>query len=134
MMERGFLDVKTVKDVVNGRRNQPLVTIQQEEKVSDAITKMKKFDIEHIPVLHNQEVVGAISENGLFIKLIDDVNLKDAQVKQVMQAKFPEVKMDTPIEKLSAYINKENGAVLTRDESGNAHIVTKYDIIQALGS
>ncbi|RFM33216.1 pyridoxal-phosphate dependent enzyme [Chitinophaga silvisoli] len=134
MMERGFLDVKTVKDVVNGRRNQPLVTIQQEEKVSDVITKMKKYDIEHIPVLHNQEVVGSISENGLFIKLIDDVNLKDAQVKQVMQAKFPEVKMDTPIEKLSSYINKENGAVLTRDESGNAHIVTKYDIIQALGS
>lgn len=134
MMERGFLDVKTVKDVVNGRRNQPLVTIEQEEKVSEAITKMKKYDIEHIPVLHQQEVVGSISESGLFSKLIDDVNLKDAQVKQVMQAAFPEVKMDTPIEKLSVYINKENGAVLTRDESGKAHIITKYDVIQALGS
>ncbi|SFW81558.1 pyridoxal-phosphate dependent enzyme [Chitinophaga sancti] len=134
MMERGFLDVKTVKDVVNGRRNQPLVTIQQEEKVSDAINKMKKYDIEHIPVLHMQEVVGSISENGLFIKLIDDANLKDAQVKEVMQAKFPEVNMDMPIEKLSSFINKENGAVLTKDESGVAHIVTKYDIIQALGS
>ncbi|WP_343692524.1 pyridoxal-phosphate dependent enzyme [Chitinophaga sp.] len=134
MMERGFLDVKTVKDVVNGRRNQPLVTIDQEEKVSEAITKMKKYDIEHIPVLHQQEVVGSISESGLFSKLIDDVNLKDAQVKQVMQAAFPEVKMDTPIEKLSVYINKENGAVLTRDESGKAHIITKYDVIQALGS
>lgn len=134
MMERGFLDVKTVKDVVNGRRNQPLVTINQEEKVSEAITKMKKYDIEHIPVLHQQDVVGSISESGLFSKLIDDVNLKDAQVKQVMQAAFPEVKMDTPIEKLSVYINKENGAVLTRDESGKAHIITKYDVIQALGS
>jgi cystathionine beta-synthase len=66
--------------------------------------------------------------------LIDDANLKDAHVKQVMQAAFPEVRMDTPIEKLSAYINKENGAVLTKDDSGNYHIVTKYDIIQALGS
>ncbi|WPQ60996.1 pyridoxal-phosphate dependent enzyme [Chitinophaga sancti] len=134
MMERGFLDVKTVKDVVNGRRNQPLVTIEQEEKVSEAINKMKKYDIEHIPVLHQQEIVGSISENGLFNRLIDDVNLKDAQIKQVMQAAFPEVKMDTPIEKLSSYINKENGAVLTRDESGKAHIITKYDIIQALGN
>ncbi|WPV65154.1 pyridoxal-phosphate dependent enzyme [Chitinophaga sp. LS1] len=134
MMERGFLDVKTVKDVVNGRRNQPLVTVEQEEKVSEAITKMKKYDIEHIPVLHQQEIVGSISENGLFNRLIDDVNLKDAQIKQVMQAAFPEVKMDTPIEKLSSYINKENGAVLTRDESGKAHIITKYDIIQALGN
>lgn len=134
MMERGFLDVKTVKDIVGARRGQPLVTIDQEEKVSDAITKMKKYDIEHIPVMHQQQIVGAISEGGLFSRLIDDVNLKDAQVKQVMQAAFPEVKMDTPIEKLSVYINKENGAVLTRDESGKAHIITKYDIIQALGS
>ncbi|HEY8920400.1 MAG TPA: pyridoxal-phosphate dependent enzyme [Chitinophaga sp.] len=134
MMERGFLDVKTVKDVVNGRRNLPLVTIGGEEKVSDAIAKMKKFEIEHIPVLHNSDIIGAISEGGLFNKLMDDVNLKDAPVKQVMHAAFPEVSMDTPIEKLAVYINKENGAVLTKDDSGSYHIVTKYDIIQALGS
>ncbi|HEY1164545.1 MAG TPA: pyridoxal-phosphate dependent enzyme [Chitinophaga sp.] len=134
MMERGFLDVKTVKDVVNARRNLPLVTIGAEEKVSDAIAKMKKFEIEHIPVLANNEIIGAVSEGGLFNKLIDDANLKDAQVRQVMQAAFPQVGMETPIEKLSVYINKENGAVLTKDESGSYHIVTKYDIIQALGS
>jgi cystathionine beta-synthase len=134
MMERGFLDVKTVKDIVNARRNLPLVTIGAEEKVSDAIAKMKKFEIEHIPVLHNSEIIGAVSEGGLFNRLIDDANLKDAQVKQVMQPAFPQVGMDMPIEKLSAYINKENGAVLTKDDSGSYHIVTKYDIIQALGS
>lgn len=134
MMERGFLDVKTVKDVVNARRNLPLVTISGDEKVSDAIAKMKKFEIEHIPVLANNEIIGAVSEGGLFNKLIDDANLKDAQIKQVMQPAFPQVGMDTPIEKLSVYINKENGAVLTKDESGSYHIVTKYDIIQALGS
>jgi len=134
MMERGFLDVKTVKDVVNTRRNLPLVTIAAEEKVSDAIAKMKKFEIEHIPVLHNSEIIGAVSEGGLFSKLIDDANLKDAQVRQVMQPAFPQVSMDTPIEKLSVYINKENGAVLAADDSGSYHIVTKYDIIQALGS
>jgi cystathionine beta-synthase len=134
MMERGFLDVKTVKDVVNARRNLPLVTIEAEEKVSDAIAKMKKFEIEHIPVLHNKEIIGSVSEGGLFNKLIDDAQLKDAQVKQVLQPPFPEVDMDTPIEKLSVYINKENGAVLSKDESGSYHIVTKYDIIQALGN
>ena len=133
MMERGFLDVKTVKDVVNGRRNQPLVTIGTDEKVSEAIARMKKFDIEHIPVVKDGEIVGAISESGLFNRLIDDANLKDAAVQQVMQASFPLVGQDTPIEKLSVYINRENGAVLTKDDSGNHHIITKYDIIQALG-
>ena len=134
MMERGFLDVKTVKDVVNSRRNLPLVTITPEEKVHDVIARMKKFDIEHLPVFDNGRIVGAISESGLFSKLIDQPDLKEAAVKKVMQPPVPVVTMDTPIEKLSVYINKENGAVLTQDESGNYHIVTKYDIIQALGS
>lgn len=134
MMERGFLDVKTVKDIVNSRRNLPLVTITPDEKVSDAIAKMKKFDIEHLPVAQNGDYIGAISEGGLFSKLIDQPELKEASVRSIMQKAFPVVSMDTPIEKLTMYINKENGAVLTQDESGNAHIVTKYDIIQALGS
>lgn len=133
MMERGFLDVKTVKDVINSRKNQPLVTIGADEKVSEAISKMKKFDIEHIPVIAEKEIIGAVSENGLFNKLIDDSNLKDAAVRTVMQNPFPLVSQDTPIEKLTVYINRENGAVLTKDDSGNHHIVTKYDIIQALG-
>lgn len=134
MMERGFLDVKTVKDVVNSRRNLPLVTILPDEKISDVIAKMKKFDIEHLPVLLGNEFVGAISESGLFNKLIDQPDLKEASVKSVMQKAFPIVSMETPIEKLTIYINKENGAVLAQDESANYHIITKYDIIQALGN
>ncbi|HEY0272113.1 MAG TPA: CBS domain-containing protein, partial [Chitinophaga sp.] len=110
------------------------VTIRPEEKVSDAIAKMKRFDIEHIPVIHEEEVVGSVSENGLFLRLIDDAQIKEATIKTVMQPAFPLVSLDMPIEKLSAYINKENGAVLTKDDSGNFHIVTKYDIIQALGN
>lgn len=134
MMERGFLDVKTVKDVVNSRRNLPLVTILPDEKISDVIAKMKKYDIEHLPVLQGNEFVGSISESGLFNKLIDQPDLKEASVKSVMQKAFPIVSMETPIEKLTIYINKENGAVLAQDESANYHIITKYDIIQALGN
>ncbi|QJB31016.1 pyridoxal-phosphate dependent enzyme [Chitinophaga oryzae] len=133
MMERGFLDVKTVKDIVGARRNMPLVTIDADEKVSEAIAKMRKFDIEHIPVTKGSDIIGAVSESGLFNKLIDNPHLKDATVQEVMHAPFPMVSQETPIEKLSVYINRENGAVMTKDESGDHHIVTKYDIIQALG-
>ena len=49
-----------------------------------------------------------------------------------MEKTFPLVALDTPVEKIGTLINKENGAVLAKDESGNFHIVTKYDVIQAL--
>jgi cystathionine beta-synthase len=50
-----------------------------------------------------------------------------------MEHAFPIVDFNTPIEKLSTLINRENGAVLSKDEAGNFHIVTKYDVINALG-
>ncbi len=49
-----------------------------------------------------------------------------------MEKPIPVVAFDTAVEKLGSLINKENGAVLAKDESGNYQIVTKYDVIQAL--
>lgn len=132
MLERGFLHVKTVKDIVNARQGRPLVTLKPEQKVAEALASMKKFGIEHIPIMTEGEPVGAISEGALFGKLIDDPALRDAPIRTVMHHSFPVVAEDTPIERLSAYINKDNGAVLTQNESGRYHIVTKYDILQSL--
>jgi cystathionine beta-synthase len=49
-----------------------------------------------------------------------------------MEKAYPIVSFDTRVERLSNLITKENGAVLSKDESGVFHIVTKYDIIQSL--
>lgn len=132
MAERGFFDVKTIKDVVSSRGKKKLITIEPTESVSDAVDLMKKYDIEHIPVCKNGELVGSISEGGLFQKLFGNPETKTEKIETVMEKLFPVVGFETPIEKLSTLINKENGAVLAKDESGNYHIVTKYDVIQAL--
>jgi len=134
MMERGFLDVKTFKDIVSGRKtNQKLVTIEPMHTVSHAVELMKKYDIEHIPVMNGNGPVGAISESGLFQKVFSNPDIKNASVESVMEPAFPVVAFNTPVEKLGTLINKENGAVLSRDEAGDYHIVTKYDVLNALG-
>ncbi len=132
MMERGFLDVKTFKDLISGRGSQRLMSVKPEQTVLEAIEMMKKFDIENIPVFNGEGNIGAISESGLFNKILHNADIKDKPVKDVMEKAYPEVAFDTPVERLSSFINKENGAVLSKDESGIYHIVTKYDIIQSL--
>ena len=132
MMERGFLDVKTFKDIVNGRGKKRLVTVQPTQTVSEAVELMKKYDIEHIPVLNGEGIVGSISEGGLFKKIINNPEIKNQTVKEVMEAAYPMVAFDAPVEKVSGMINKENGAVLAKDDSGDFHILTKYDVIQSL--
>ncbi len=133
MIERGFLDVKTFKDIINARGLQKLVTVEAKQTVSEAVLLMKKYDIEHIPVMNGNGPIGAISENGLFQKIFDNPEIKNSTIESVLEPSYPVVDFDTPVEKLSSLINKENGAVLAKDEIGNFHIVTKYDVIQALG-
>ena len=132
MMERGFLDVKTFKDLISGRGSQKIISIKPQQTVMDAINLMKKYDIENIPVFEGEDNIGAISENGLFNKILDSADVKDKRISDVMEKAYPEVAFDTPVERLSSFINRENGAVLSKDESGIYHIVTKYDIIQSL--
>ncbi len=132
MMERGFLDVKTFKDLVGGRGNKKLVTIEKSQLVSEAIDLMKKYEIENIPVMNGKEIVGSLSESGLFSHILNNPEIKNNTIASVMEKPYPVVPFETPVERLSSNINKENGAVLSKDDSGNYHIVTKYDIIQSL--
>ena len=132
MAERGFLEVKTFKDIVLSRARQNLITVNNNQTVAEAVELMKEHDIEHIPVMDDEKLIGSISESGLFQKLFNNPEIKSQKIQSVIENVFPIVSFDTPVEKLGTLINKENGAVLAKDESGDLHIVTKYDVLQAL--
>ncbi len=130
MIERGFMQVKTCNDIIQNRPSQKLVTIAPTQTIQEALQLMQQYSIENIPVMQDQKPVGSLSESGLFFKLLHYPSLKQAQVKECMEAVYPMVSIYTPIEKLTTLIHKDNGAVLTKDEVGNYNIVTKYDIIK----
>jgi cystathionine beta-synthase len=132
MMERGFLEVKTFKDIVSSRGSKRLVTIEPTNTVSEAVELMKKYDIEQIPVINGEGMIGAVSEGGLFQKMFTNPEIKSATVTSVMEPAYPLVSFDTPVERLGKLITKGNGAVMAKDESGSLHIVTKYDVLQTL--
>ncbi|MBD0278430.1 MAG: pyridoxal-phosphate dependent enzyme, partial [Flavisolibacter sp.] len=132
MAERGFLEVKSFKDIVNARGRQHTIMLEPQQPVAEAVELMKKYDIEHIPVIRDSEMIGSISENDLFQKVFSNPDIRNEKAEAVMSKPFPMVTFDTAVEKLRTLINKENGAVLAKDESGDYHIVTKYDVIQAL--
>lgn len=133
MIERGFLEMKTFKDIISGRgSNQKLIVLDPSDTVSGAVALMKKFDIENLPVIEQGKNTGAVSEGGLFDKLLINPGILSQKVSTVLENPYPEVSFDTPVERLSRLITKENGAVLSKDELGAYHIVTKYDIIQSL--
>jgi cystathionine beta-synthase len=133
MMERGFLDVKTFRDIVRARGAKNLVTIDPNRTVGDAVDLMKQYNIENLPVIDRGNLLGAISESGLFGKMLGNgADIKKKKITEVLEPAYPIVAFDTTVERISSLISKENGAVLSKDDSGDYHIVTKYDVIQSL--
>ncbi|MCO5241847.1 MAG: pyridoxal-phosphate dependent enzyme [Chitinophagaceae bacterium] len=132
MRERGFLEVKTIKDIISNRGNRPLVTLNPGQTVAEAFELMKKFDIENIPVIKDGVPEGSVSENGMFSKMFGYPDMINQPISAILEPAYPLVPIDTPVERLGKLINKDNGAVLSRSETGDLHIITKYDIIQSL--
>lgn len=134
MRERGFLDKKNPKamDLVRGHADKKLVTVDVKAKVADAVALMTKYDISQVPVTHNNEFKGSLSDHYLFKRIMDEPELKNKTVEEIMQPAFPFVDMYSPIEDITKLINRENNAVLVKDHLSTVHIITKQDIIAGI--
>jgi len=134
MRERGFLSFSKPKalDLIQGHKHLKLITIQAHQSIKDALLLFQKYDISQIPVIENNQFVGSLNDNYLYQQIINQPELKDARVKDLMQAPFPIVDLYATIDEIAQYITKDNNAVLTRDMLGDYHIITKYDIIQSV--
>ncbi|MEO6166047.1 MAG: pyridoxal-phosphate dependent enzyme [Chitinophagales bacterium] len=132
MRDRGWLSVKTLRDIIETKQDSKLISIDGSKNVADAVSIMSVNDIDQLPVMEDGKIVGSLSETGLLAKLMADTGLKSHNVKEVMEKAFPLVPAETTIEKLSGMMNKEVPAVITQDGLNNLHIITKSDIIRAL--
>lgn len=136
LRERGFLETKKAKfaiDLIEKHRELKLVTANENEAIGDVCNTLNKFGISQIPVVNDKnEFVGSISDNQLFSCLLNQDNIKSNKISSIMQAPFPVIAPNASIEEVSKLITKENSAVLVTDMGGNTHIITKYDIIDAI--
>ncbi|GAB4207789.1 MAG: pyridoxal-phosphate dependent enzyme [Bacteroidia bacterium] len=135
MRERGFLSFSKPKamDIIRNHQHLKLITIDARQSVMDVLKLFQKYDISQIPVTENNDFVGSVSDNYLYQRIIENPEVKNQPVKEVMQKPFPIVDITATIDEIAQLIDKDNNAVLTRDMLGDYHIITKYDIIQAIG-
>ena len=141
MRRNGFLEESlTLADVLAARRDaEPVVGVAPEATLAEAISIMMQRGISQMPVLDGATVVGSLSERGVLNHLIGDAGARDRPVRDVMAAPLPVVPRSVQLDRLTATLDGEAGAVLVQDEpSGDGapatafHIVTRSDLIAAL--
>ena len=135
MRERGFLDKElTVLDIIQKKQDKVFYALQKSQTVREAMNLMKEKDISQMPVMDNGNIIGAITETTVLSYILENpLRHIEEPIATIMGEGFPMVDVDMAFSKLSRYISKEIPAVLAQDKAGTIHIITNYDVIQAVG-
>ena len=138
MKDHGFLETRTfgsARDIVASRNGKDsLHTVTKSTKVSEAIRLMSREGIDQIPVVENENFVGSVNASSLLEKIIQDPHLQNKYVHDVMDKPMQFVAPDSTLDVLSSLLNKDNKAVLVRDEREKVHIITQHDVLKAMSS
>ncbi|GIV37588.1 MAG: cystathionine beta-synthase [Cyclobacteriaceae bacterium] len=138
MKDHGFLEtpfVTTARHLIEARNGKDtLFTVSAKDKVSEAILLMNREGIDQIPVTDNGHFVGSISSSALLEKLMNDPQLSGKTVGEVMDKPMIFVAPDSTLDVLSSLLNRENKAVLVRDDNQKVHIITQHDVLKAITS
>ncbi len=135
MREKGYIDKKgmTAKDIVATAKTSGLITIDGKETIKGALKLITDNNISQLPVTADGRIVGSVSENLIFTKIISDPDIISDPVQSIMTEALPFVDSSTPIEVLSGMISKADDAVLVKDfKQDRNYIITRFDLVKAL--
>lgn len=136
MKDHGFLEARdfaSARDIIKSRNGQnSLVTIEVDCKVEDAIKKIIERGISQIPVVDGEHFVGSLTDSRVLAQMIEQPAIKDKKVSEVMGNPFKFVGLDNTLDVLSSLIDRDNKALLVRDELNQVHIITQADLLKAI--
>ena len=142
MKDHGFLESRqfaTARDIVRSKNGHAtngtssLTTVEQSMTVSKAIQVLNQQGISQMPVTDaTGHIVGSLTDSTILSRLIDDASVKDQTVETVMDKPFKFVGLDNTLDVLSSLIDRDNKALLVRDEQDHIHVITQADLLAAV--
>ena len=132
MRERGFLveEKPTAGDLLKGKDLQ-LLSVEADEPVLMAIDKMRKHNIDQLPVMEHGKPVGTITDARLFDAILEDAEVRHQKSRVVMGPSLPVLKLDATLEEVAKRLGNGSPAILVEQPNGYG-ILTKQDIIGKL--
>ncbi len=136
MHENQLLDVPrlSIADLLTRRQKKApaLVSVSPTSAVRQALNLMSSWDVSQLPVIENDEAVGSLLEGTLMTRALAQPALLDRPVREVMDAPFPTVDGNFPVDRLGPMLTKENPAVLVQQGGRLVGLVSRYDVLQQL--
>jgi len=106
-----------------------LVIVTPAQTVRQALNLMQTYDISQLPIVENDECVGALDEASLMARAIAQPVVLEQPVRDIMEQPYPVVDADSPLDRVSELLSRETPAVLVRRQGKLAGIVSRYDVL-----
>jgi len=136
MKDHGYTETRifaSAKDIIDRKNgNGKMVSVSGDAKVGEVLSIFNKEGFSQIPVTDGESIIGSIMDYKILNQLLDDPSLKEKRVSEVMGKPFQFVALHNTIDVLSSLIDKNNPALLVRDEQNKIHIITKHDLLMAM--
>lgn len=140
-IEPSYSTVKKIFDSFDSFENQKqdrcsqlmhkkLFSIKSNETIKTAADAMKKNAVSQLPVFDKNRLVGHISEEIIYNRIMEEDKSKvfKKQVKEIMKDPLPTINAATPI-KIAMPLLKTNPAILLTDKDKIVGILTKEDLL-----
>jgi cystathionine beta-synthase len=127
-------DHVTLGDMLNRRDAgvPSLVSVAPATGVRQALNLMALHDVSQLPVIDGEECIGSVVEATLTQRGLETPALLEAAVREVMDAPFPSLGSDEPIELAVKLLSKSTPAVLVADDGHVQGLVTRPDMLRFL--
>jgi cystathionine beta-synthase len=110
----------------------PLVSVDPDQPAREALHLITGHAISQLPVLQEGRCVGAVTEETLMARIIEDPAVLDRPVSSLMDSPLPTIDGDARLADVARLLTRHNPAVLVRHEGGLAGIITRYDMVRQL--
>lgn len=106
-----------------------IITAKPENKASDIIKLMNKYDISQLPILQSGKVVGLITESSILEKDLEEI--RNLKVKELMIGAPPLISENTKISVISSLL-KHFPVVLVLEKGKLVGLIAKSDLLKIL--
>jgi len=120
----------TIADLLIDKPSQPLITIQIDDNIDNAIKVMRQKSISQLPVLSKGKIVGVITELALLASLSSHEDMTTMSISAVMDRSVPTVRTDTPLNSVQEALLTSGRAIVINDNREPIDIVAKIDLVE----
>ncbi|MFW5947519.1 MAG: CBS domain-containing protein, partial [Gemmatimonadota bacterium] len=109
-----------------------IVVVRRDQSVREALDLITGHDISQLPVTDGGRNVGAVTEETLMARVIEDPATLDTPVAALMDPPFPEVETSSALDDVARLLTRRNPAVVVRQDGALVGIITRYDMVRQL--